>query len=182
MIHTGVARRYARALLSLGLEEGRHEQLGDELSAVLRALSDNKELSFILQNPGYSQEHRKAAVDALANVLRLSPMLVNFLRLLVDRQRTLDLPAIGRAYSALLDKQMGRVRATVTAAEPLSPDDVKKLRDALSSMTGHAVVLEAKADPGILGGVVTQVGATQYDGSLKTQLEKLRSELKQAPL
>jgi F-type H+-transporting ATPase subunit delta len=182
VIHSGVARRYARALLSLGLEDGRHEQLGDELLAVLRALQDSRELGFMLQNPGYSQAQRKAAVDTLGALLHVSPLLLDFLRFLVERQRTADLPAIGRAYAALLDKEVGRVRATVIAAQPLSPDDVKKVREALSSLTGRSVVLEAKTDARILGGVITQVGATQYDGSLKTQLEKLRAELKQAPV
>ena len=182
MIDTGVARRYARALLSLGLEEGRHEQLGDELTAVLRVLHDNRDLGAMLQNPGYSQEQRKGAVDSLASVLKLAPILINFLRLLVDRQRVGDLPSIGRAYGALLDAQVGRVRASVTSAQPLSPDEVQKVRESLARISGHTIVLEAKTDPQILGGVVTQVGATRYDGSLKTQLEKLRNELKQAPV
>jgi F-type H+-transporting ATPase subunit delta len=182
VIDTGVARRYARALLSLGLEDGRHEQLADELSQVLRTMRENRELGFLLENPGYSQEQRRAAVDALGMALALSPLLMKFLRFLVERQRTPDLAAIGRAYSALLDQQVGRVRATVTAAQPLSPEEVKKLRDTLASLTGRSVVLEAKTDPRILGGVVTQVGPTQYDGSLKTQLDKLRAELKQAPV
>jgi F-type H+-transporting ATPase subunit delta len=181
VIDTGVARRYARALLSLGLEEGRHEQLGDELAAVARALNDSRELGFMLQNPGYSQTQRKSVVDTLATALKLSPVLVNFLRLLVDRQRIADLPLIARSYSALLDSQVGRVRATVTAAQPLSPEDVKKLREAMAQLTGRSIVLEARTDPRILGGLVAQVGATEYDGSLKTQLEKLRNELKQAP-
>jgi F-type H+-transporting ATPase subunit delta len=182
VIDTGVARRYARALLSLGLEEGRHEQLGDELAAVLRALNQSRELGFMLQNPGYSQEQRKNAVDALATALHLSPILINFLRLLVERQRIGDLPLIARSYGALLDAKVGRVRATVTAAQPLAAEDVQKLREAIARMTGHSIVLEAKTDPRILGGVVAQVGATQYDGSLKTQLEKLRNELKQVPV
>jgi len=182
VIDTGVARRYARALLSLASEEGRHEQLADELSQVLRTMRENRELGFLLETPGYSQEQRRAAVDALGTALSLSPLLMKFLRLLVERQRTPDLAAIQRAYSALLDQQVGRVRATVTAAQPLSPDEVKKLRDTLASLTGQSVVLEAKTDPRILGGVVTQVGPTQYDGSLKTQLDKLRAELKQAPV
>lgn len=182
MIDTGVARRYARALLSLGLEEGRHEQLADELSQALRTMRENRELGFLLEVPGYSQEQRRSAVDALGMALSLSPLLMKFLRLLVERQRTGDLAAIARAYSALLDQQVGRVRATVTAAQPLSPEEVQKLRDTLASLTGRSVILEAKTDPRILGGVVTQVGPTQYDGSLKTQLDKLRAELKQAPV
>jgi F-type H+-transporting ATPase subunit delta len=182
VIDTGVARRYARALLSLGLEEGRHEQLGDELSAVLRAQHESRELGFVLQNPGYTQEQRKGAVEALCKALDLSPVLANFLRLLVDRQRIGDLPLIAKVYSALLDEQVGRVRATVTAAEPLSSEDAKKLRDALSTMTGRTVALETRTDARLLGGVVAQVGPTQYDGSLRTQLEKLRSELKLQPV
>jgi F-type H+-transporting ATPase subunit delta len=182
VIDTGVARRYARALLSLGLDEGRHEQLGDELTAVVRALSESRELGFMLQNPGYLQSQRKGAVDALAGALKLSPVLANFLHLLVDRQRIGDLSLIARSYASLLDAKMGRVRATVTAAQPLSPDDVQKLRAAIAQLTGRSIILEAKTDPQILGGVVAQVGATQYDGSLKTQLEKLRHELKQAPV
>jgi F-type H+-transporting ATPase subunit delta len=182
VIDTGVARRYARALLSLGLEEGRHEQLGDELAAVVRALNESRELGFMLQNPGYSQTQRKGVVGTLASSLKLSPVLVNFLQLLVDRQRIGDLPLISRSYAALLDTQVGRVRATVTAAQPLAAEDVQKLREAIAQMTGRSIVLEAKTDPQILGGLVAQVGATQYDGSLKTQLEKLRNELKQAPV
>jgi F-type H+-transporting ATPase subunit delta len=180
VIDASVARRYARALLSLGLEEGRHEQLGEELQSVLRLLAQNKEAGWILQNPGYSSEQRHSALGAMTAALKTSPVLQNFLKLLVDRQRIGDLPAIGRAYGALLDEKVGRVRASVTSAQPLSPEEVNRLRESLAKMTGRTIVLEAKTDPQLVGGLVTQVGATQYDGSLKTQLERLRDELKRS--
>jgi F-type H+-transporting ATPase subunit delta len=180
VIDAGVARRYARALLALGIEEGRHEQLGEELQSVLRLLSANKEAGWMLENPGYSREQRHAAIDALTGAVRASPVLVNFLRLLVDRQRIADLPQVSRAYSALLDDKVGRIRATVSSAQPLSSDEVQKLREAIAAMTGHTIVLESKTDPQLLGGLVTQVGATMYDGSLKTQLERLRDDLKRS--
>lgn len=182
MIDASVARRYARALLSLGLEEGRHEQFGEELASVLSALDDSPEAGFFLRNPGYSAEQRHNAVDALNSALRLSPTLVSFLRLLVDRQRIADLAQIARAYRALLDAQVGRVRATVTSAVPLSEQERTRLREAIAAMTGRTIVLEAKTDPSIIGGVVAQVGATQFDGSLRTQLERLRDELKGTPI
>jgi F-type H+-transporting ATPase subunit delta len=108
--------------------------------------------------------------------------MVNFLRLLVDRQRIGDLPQIARSFRAMVDQQAGRLRATVTSAGPLADDEVARVRDAIARMTGRTVVLESRTDPALIGGVVAQVGATQLDGSLRTQLERMREELKNAPV
>jgi F-type H+-transporting ATPase subunit delta len=182
LIPSSVARRYARALLSLGLDEERHEKYGDELEMVVRALEESRDAGAILRNPGYSLEHRHAAVNAIASASKLSPMVLNFLHLLVRRQRIADLPAITRAYRAMVDLQEKRVRATVTAAEPLTKADLERLREAIAGMTGRTIILDSRTDPSIIGGVVTQVGATMFDGSLRTQLERMRETLKRAPL
>ena len=182
MIPSSVARRYARALLSLGVEEGRFEQYGDELDAVVQAMKESRELSVVLSNPGYTQEQRQGAVNAAATALKLSPLTVNFLRLLVDRQRAGDLPQIARVYRTLVDQQAGRIRATVTSAGALGDPELERLREALGRMTGRSIVLESKTDASLIGGVVAQVGATMLDGSLRTQLERMRRELKSAPV
>jgi F-type H+-transporting ATPase subunit delta len=182
LIASSVARRYARALLSLGLEEGKFEQYGDEIDAVVRAMKESRELGFLFSHPGYSQKQRQAGVDAVASALKLAPVTVNFLRLLADRQRISDLADIARSYRAMVDQQAGRVRATVTSAGPLTEEQVGRLQEALGRMTGRSVVLEAKTDAALLGGVVAQVGTTMLDGSLRTQLERMRHELKNAPV
>ena len=181
MIDSSVARRYARALLSLGLDEGRFEQYGEELESVVQAMKQSPELGFLLVNPGYTQQQRHGAVDAVAKVLKLSPLTANFLRLLVDRQRVGDIEQIARVYRALVDQQAGRIRATVTSAGPLSDQDLVRLREAIGRMTGRSIVLESKTDSSLIGGVVAQVGPTMLDGSLRTQLERMRQELKSAP-
>jgi F-type H+-transporting ATPase subunit delta len=182
VIDASVARRYARALLALGLEDGRHEAYGAELEAVARALETSPEARDVALNPGYSAQQRQGVIGTLAGELKLSPQVVNFLRLLVDRQRIASLPAIVRSYRELVDAQVGRVRAMVTTVQPLSTDELSRLRDTLAAATRRTIILEAKTDPSIVGGVVTQVGATLFDGSLKTQLERMREELKRAPL
>jgi F-type H+-transporting ATPase subunit delta len=182
LIPSSVARRYARALLSLGLEEGRPEQYGDQLEQVLETIRANRELRILLENPGYSLPDRQGAIDALASALGLSPLSVNFLRLLLERQRIGDLAQIARIYRAMVDQQAGRIRATVTSARPLGDDQTDRLRDAIGRMTGRSVVLESQTDSSLIGGVVAQVGTTLLDGSLRTQLERLRQELKNAPL
>ncbi len=182
MIDASVARRYARALLALGLEDGRHEAYGAELDEVLRALDASPEARDVGLNPGYSAQQRQSVIGTLAGELKLSPQVVNFLRLLVDRQRMPSLPAIVRSYRELVDSQVGRIRAVVTSAQPLSPDELSRLRDTIAAATRRTIILEAKIDPSIVGGLVTQVGATLFDGSLKTQLERMREQLKRAPL
>jgi len=182
LIASSVARRYARALLSLGVEEGHFEQYGDELEAVLEAMKQSRELAFLLVNPGYTHQQRHGAVDAVAGALKLSPVTVNFLRLLVDRQRIGSLAQIARVYRGLVDRQAGRVRATVTSAGPLGEHELERLQEAIGRMTGRAVVLESKTDSSLIGGVVAQVGPTMMDGSLRTQLERMRQELKRGPL
>jgi F-type H+-transporting ATPase subunit delta len=182
LIVASVARRYARALLSLGLEEGHHEKFGEELEAVLQALEGSREAGAILRNPGYTLPQRHAAADALAAGVNLSPVVTSFVRLLVDRQRIAYLPAIARAYRAMVDQQVGRVRAIVTAAAPLAEREIEELRAAIAAMTGRTIVLDTRTDPSLIGGVVTQVGATMLDGSLRTQLERMREELKRGPI
>lgn len=182
MTDARVARRYARALLSLASEENRHEQFGDEIEAVERALQQNRDLHAILEDPGYSPAQRRGAIDALASALRLSPTVVSFLRLLLDRQRIGDMAAIVRSYRGMLDQQVGRVRATVTSARPLAEDEISRLREAIAAITRRTIVLETRTDPALIGGVVTQVGATMLDGSLRTQLDRMREELKRAPI
>jgi F-type H+-transporting ATPase subunit delta len=177
-----VSRRYAKALLAFGLETGEHEKLAESLDSVVRAIAASTEARTLAQNPGYTQAQRQQLVDVLAQRLALSATLVSFLRLLVDRHRMGELPDIARSYRDLVDAQVGRVRGTVTSAQPLPPDELERVRKALAESTRKSLVLEARTDPAILGGLVAQVGPTVWDGSLRTQLERLRKELKDAPL
>jgi F-type H+-transporting ATPase subunit delta len=182
VIAASVARRYARALFSIGLEDGRFEQYGDELEAILAALDASRDAGAFLRNPGYTLQQRHNAAGAVATALKLSPTVVNFLGLLVDRQRVGDLGPIARAYRTMVDEKVGRVRATVTSATPLTDRETKSLREAIAQMTGRTIVLDARTDPALIGGIVTQVGSRQFDGSLRTQLEQMREQLKRAPI
>ncbi|RPI08092.1 MAG: F0F1 ATP synthase subunit delta, partial [Zetaproteobacteria bacterium] len=94
--------------------------------------------------------------------------------------RVAGLEGILRAYELLLDDRLGRVKALVTTAAPLEAEAQTELRRRLGEVTGKDVYLELRQDPTLLGGVVTQVGSRVYDGSLKTQLARLRDEMARA--
>jgi F-type H+-transporting ATPase subunit delta len=182
VVDASVSRRYARALFSLALEEGGHERVGAELEAIAQAIRGSSEARALVENPGYTQALRHSLVDLLAQRLSLSPSVVNFLRLLVDRHRLAEIGAIARSYAEMLDEKVGRVRATVTSARPLSEDDLRRVREALAALTRRTIVLESGTDPRIVGGLVAQVGPRVFDGSIKTQLERMRRELKIRPI
>src|SRR2546428_14053903 len=88
---------------------------------------------------------------------------------------------IACGFPALVDRQAGRIRATVTSAGPLGEHELERLREAIGRATGRAVVLESKTDSSLIGGVVAQVGPTMMDGSLRTQLGRIRHGLKRGP-
>jgi F-type H+-transporting ATPase subunit delta len=181
LIDASVARRYARALLAVAAQDGSHEKVGEQLWTIAAALSTS-DARAVLANPIYSMAQRRGLTAALSAQLAVSPALRDFLSLLVDRQRIGQLEMIARVYRGLLDEKVGRVRAVVTSALPLGEAELGRVRDALAAATRKSVSLESKTDAAIVGGLVTQVGNVVWDGSLRTQLARLRDELKQAPL
>jgi F-type H+-transporting ATPase subunit delta len=88
------------------------------------------------------------------------------------------LGAINDFYQKLADEVTGVARATVTSAGEISADAVERIREALSRRTGKEIVLEVKQDPGLIGGLVTQIGDLVLDGSIRTQLLNMRESLK----
>ena len=180
MVNVSIARRYARALLDVATEAGRADAVSEQLSAVATALAANHELEDVLFNPAYSREQRAGIVEALIKALgQMEPTLGNTLRLLLERNRLVYLPDIARLYRDMADAQAGRVRGHVTSAVPLPPETLQQLSANLKTLTQRNVVLESRVDPAVLGGVAAQVGSTLYDGTLRTQLEQMRRELKQ---
>jgi F-type H+-transporting ATPase subunit delta len=179
MIIGSIARRYAKALLSLAVEQDRIEQWSESLDALQAALQASGELRDVLSNPVYDKEQRRAVARRLAQALKLEAEPANMLFLLADRSRLDHLSGIIDAFRSLADEKMGRLRARVVSAVPLDPAAVDGLSRKLAEATRAQVVVDRDVDDGLLGGAVTQVGRFTYDGSLKTQLEILRRTLKQ---
>jgi F-type H+-transporting ATPase subunit delta len=179
MVNVSIARRYARALLDVAAEANRTDAVADQLAAFVKALEQSRELSDVLLNPAYTRGQRGQVVESLIRMMgNVEPTLANTLRLLVDRNRLIYLPDIARVYRDMADARAGRVRGHVTSATKLAPDALEMLRKNLQQITQRDVILEAHEDPKLLGGVSAQVGSVLFDGSVRTQLEELRRELK----
>ncbi len=176
---SAIAHRYARALLDIGLERKNFEQLGRELDRV-SGLFQSADLRELFRNPKFGKEARKAVLTELLRRVMVSPICRNFLLLLVDRNRIAALPDITAAYHGLADEHSGRLRARVTVARRLSEPESARLRTVLQKVTGRQVLVEQDEDPEIIGGVIARIGGRVYDGSVRTQLDTLRGQLKRA--
>jgi F-type H+-transporting ATPase subunit delta len=177
VITGSLARRYAKALLEIGIQQQTYDALGKELDRAADTLRSSPELRVALENPVFSLEKRKLIMDELSRRLALSKPVRNFIMLLLDKGRIAALPDIARVHRTLIDEHAGRMRATITSARPLDPMLETRLKTALEKSSGKVVIFEKREDPAILGGLVTQLGDTVYDGSVRTQLQQLREEL-----
>jgi len=174
MIAGSLARRYARALLDIGVAKGSFEELGKEMDDLAAAYSASRDLAEALTNPVFPMAKRRAVLESVLDKAHVSPVTKNFVLLLLERERMPYLPAIARELRVMVDERAGRVRATLTSARPLPAEHVAGVQAALEKSTGKKVVLEKKEDPALIGGVVAKVGDVVYDGTVRTQLELMR--------
>lgn len=172
-----LASRYARALLG-ALPDDREAEVADGfLQALHRAFAESAKLRDLLLNPAVARSERKAALRRMAEPAGGPARLANFLSIVVDHNRAAALPAIAEVFHEEREARAGVVPAEIVTARPLGEDLRRRAEQALQRMTGRRVRLGMRTEPAILGGAVTRIGSTIYDGSLRTQLSQLRRSL-----
>jgi F-type H+-transporting ATPase subunit delta len=173
---SAVSRRYARALFALAKEAGTVSPTAAELERVA-TLAAELSVSAVLRNPLLSPAHRLEFAQTLARESAASPLLIHFVCLLADHQRLAELPAIHQYFQNLLDQELGRVRVTIRSPGALTPQQQSDLVATFTKITGKQVIPTIAVDPDLLGGVVVEAEGKVYDGSVRTQLDRLAKEL-----
>lgn len=173
---SAVSRRYAKALFALAKERDVLGPTADEVERVAAVAADPA-VAPVLASPLLAPKRRHELVRTLVQELALSDLLARFLGLLADHQRLAELPAIAQYFRDLLDRELGRVRVAIRGAMPLSPSQENAIVAAFAKRTGKQVLPQVTIDPDLLGGVVVEVEGTVYDGSLRTQLDRLAKTL-----
>lgn len=171
------AARYARALFDVALEQSDIAQVDRDLTSVVAAIDENPELGQVLTNPRVPEGARRQIVGEVASRLGLTPPVAKLLTLIGDRNRLDLVSEVAAVYRETLLAHQNIVEATVTSALPLSPDAVSAVQAGLAEATGKHVEMKVSVDPSLLGGIVARVGSTVYDGSVRTQLKKMRDRL-----
>lgn len=173
-----VARRYAKALLQVALEKKADlHQLGRELSDLAGRISASPELEQALGSPAVGRAGKLKLVEALVEGGKLHRLLHNLLRAMGERDRLAGLKGVAEAYAQALDQHEGIEAAEVLSSTPLNERQQQKLSERLSALTGKRMRLSYRTEAELLGGLVVRIGNRIYDGSIVTQLSKLKERL-----
>ena len=171
---SNVARRYAAGIFQLAQEEKTIDTWRAELSKLDELLQDDV-LVAAFQNPAVGVKRRMELAKLLAPELK--PETENLLRLLVEHHRTRYIHGIREAFEQLADEASGIVHATVATAIDLDQDDRRSYEQDLARKLGRKVNVKFLTDPEIVGGATIQIGDHLIDGTVRTQLARLRQEL-----
>jgi len=178
LIDSKISRRYAKALLSLGQEDGNYAEYGRNLQEFADFCSANDEFFRVVSSQVFAIEGRKKIIETVLDKSSFSDMVKNFLKLLLDKNRIGAIKEITDHYSRLTDEISNITRAEVITARPLKEDALDRLVNALKGLTSKDIKVNVTEDVSIMGGLVVKTGDLVLDGSVKTQLEGLRESLK----
>ena len=171
------AARYARALFDVALSESTPEQAERELTAFADLVRGHAELRQALGSPTIPAANKRAVVDQVLDRQQPSSPVRKLLLLLAERDRLDLLPDLVSVFHERVMEHLKVVQAEVTTAAPLPLEQAAQLQQRLGSMIGRTVTLTTKVDPALIGGMVTRIGSTVYDGSVANQLAALRQRL-----
>ena len=176
MLSLQLAIKYSRAMFLLAQEEGKLVEYGQELQSLAEGLESAPELKAFLESPMIPRQAKQEAAEKIF-AGELSPMVMNFLRLLLDKQRVSIFGEIVRQYENFANEAQGILVADVTTARDLSDSLGERLMAKLGEVTGKKIKLRKHLDEKLLGGAVVRMGDRLIDGSLKSRMKALEAQL-----
>ena len=173
-----VAKRYASALLQVASIEQKVSEYLNQLENLVMVLRANRELQSFLTSPIVKGSRKKEFFKSIQDKMQLSPTIVRFMYVLLDHDHGDAISLIYYLYRDMADEILGQLRVAVVSASPLGAQE-EKLKSILTAKFQRKILLDVKVDPKVLGGLVIQVKDLVFDGSLKRELERVKSAIVQ---
>jgi len=173
-----IAEVYARSLFEVAKEQGRLDEIRDQLGTFAQALNDDRELAIFFFSPYFSTEEKK---DGLHRAVEGGdPIFMNFLEALLERHRMPAIFRIRARYEELWEEENQLLPVEVTTAIELDDSVVNSIGERIGEQAGRKVELSSNVDPEILGGIVLRVGNFILDASVRNRLNQLRKQVAHA--
>ena len=173
-----IAAVYARSLFEVAQEQDKLDPIRDQLGEFADALNDTRELQVFFFSPYFSTAEKVDGLDR--TVSDADPVVVNFLKLLIENHRMPVIFRVRREFDQLWQEENKLLPVQVTSAVELDPATVTQIGDRIAEQTGRKVDLSATVDPDVLGGLVVRVGNSILDASIRNRLEQLRKQVARA--
>jgi F-type H+-transporting ATPase subunit delta len=173
-----IAVVYARSLFEVAQDQDKLDVVRDQLGAFADALSETRELQVFFFSPYFSTQEKEDGLERA--VTDADPVVLNFLKLLIEKHRMPVLFRIRANYDALWEEENKLLPVQITSAVELDKEIVSQLGDRIAEQTDRKVDISADVDPEILGGIVVRVGNSVLDASVRNRLEQLRRQVARA--
>jgi F-type H+-transporting ATPase subunit delta len=178
MTTSAVARQYANAAYDVARRNGHVEEFGRQLQTFADLVATHADLRNALESVAVPRQAKRDVIGALAaHIGPVSDECQRLLGLMADNDRLALIPVVADEFRQRAMEAAGVVRAELVSAQPLDADRQAALARALGAVTGQRVEVTGRVDESIIGGVIAKVGGTVYDGSVASQLERMRQRL-----
>jgi F-type H+-transporting ATPase subunit delta len=177
---SGIADRYATAVFELARDDGAIDAVADDLARLQSMIDESADLRRLIRSPLFSRQVQSRAMDAVLEAAGIGNLTRRFIGVVTKNRRLFVLEGMIRAFCVLLARHRGEVAAEVVTATPLTDAQRAGLEDALKSVLGAKVVVNARVDAALLGGMVVRVGSRMIDSSLRSKLNRLQLAMKGA--
>jgi F-type H+-transporting ATPase subunit delta len=173
-----IASVYARSLFEVALEQGKLDDVRDQLGEFADALDGNQEMQVFFFSPYFSTPEKVEGLDKV--VTDAEPILKNFLQLLIEKSRMPAVFRVRRTFDVLWQHENKLLPVEITSAIELDKQTVKQIGDRIGEETGQKIELSEQVDPDILGGLIVRVGNSIIDSSIRARLDSLRKQVAKA--
>ncbi len=178
---TGIGENYAQALYDLAKEENAAQIILQELKLLNDAFSGSPDFVRLLAAPNLAKDQRAAVIDDSFRA-KVHPYVLNFLKLLTDKGHIRAFPDCVKAYRQKFNADNGIVSVQAVAAAELTTEQQEKLRSKLEEVTGKRIDLSCRVDASCIGGLRLDYDGKRVDGTVKSRLDTLRSQLNSTAL
>ena len=172
-----IAKRYAKALVQLAEEKKTIDKTRADLAAFVSAVDSLPALQKLLASPVFTPENKKSVIKELAAKLNMDQATQRFVEHLAETGRIRYVKEVFEAFREILAERTNRAMAKLTTATAISAADLADIKKKLETLTGKQVDIDSQVDASLIGGAKAQIGSTIYDGTIKNQLNKMRSQL-----
>jgi F-type H+-transporting ATPase subunit delta len=172
------AARYARAFAE-AVEESKLDPtaIDRQLDDFSFAWNQSRELRQFFESPVFPPAQKVAVLDKLNEKIGLTPVVRNFVAVLIDHDRIAAVAEVIEAYRRDMDKRQGIFDVNVVSARPLGDDERRQLEAQIGQVAGGRVKANYREDKNLLGGAIVTIGSTVYDGSIRGRLDRLKEQL-----
>ncbi len=170
------SKRYAKALISYGIENDNLDILFDEIVSLIKTLEDSEDLRSFISNPTISKEIKKKVLNDLTS--ESLPNTSSVINLLSQNNRVDMLLDVCIGFVKQYNVQKGIVEVTVTSAVDVSEDLENSIKDYLQSLKNGKIKLTKKQDKSLIAGFILDYDNIRLDASVKKRLDKMKKQLK----